>query len=86
MTLCLENDPEGICCRPGIFSELKERCPNIAAVFNLSKAKKSCYPYQSYLVEMGAHLAEVRLDGGADCGQVISDLKKLGYTGAVMDI
>lgn len=84
VTLCLENDPDGLCCHPGIFRELKERCESIAAVFNLSKAKKSCYPYQAYLVEMGAHLTEVRLDGGADCAEVVADLKKRGYDGTVL--
>ncbi|MDE7452993.1 MAG: sugar phosphate isomerase/epimerase [Clostridia bacterium] len=84
VTLCLENDPSGLCCRPWIFKELKERCQSVAAVFNLAKAKKSCYPYQMYLTEMGAHLAEVRLDGGADCEEVVADLKKLGYLGAVL--
>lgn len=84
VTLCLENDPKGVYCHPGIFKELKNRCQSIAAVFNYAKAKKSCYPYQAYLVETGVHLAEVRLDGSEGCEEIIADLKKLGYTGAVL--
>ncbi len=84
VTLCLENDPHGLCCCPGIFGALKQRCQSIAAVFNYGKAKNSCYPYQAYLVEMGAHLAEVRLDADENCAEVIADLKKHGFDGAVL--
>ena len=83
VTLCLENDPKGLCCRPEIFGELKARCQTVAAVFNSAKAKKSCFPYQTYLAVMGAHLAEVRLSG-ENCEEIIADLKKRGFDGAVL--
>ncbi|MDE6867766.1 MAG: hypothetical protein K2J83_01315, partial [Clostridia bacterium] len=84
VTLCLENDPKGLYCAPRIFSELKERCESIAAVFNLANAKKSCYPYQMYFSETVARLAEVRLDASADSLEIISFLKKRDYGGAVL--
>ena len=33
---------------------------------------------------MGAHLAEVRLDADENCAEVIADLKKQGFDGAVL--
>lgn len=68
VTLCLENVSWSLYNRPGVFSELKQRSGGLAGAFDLKQARRSGYPYQMYIKEMGqsiayAHLSDVGADG-----------------------
>ena len=68
VSLCLENTAWGTYNRPGIFSELKNRCQGLKGVFDIKQARQSGYPYTMYLKDMCgaisyAHLSDVDEEG-----------------------
>lgn len=86
VNLCLENACCGLYNRPYIFSELKARCPQLSAVFNLAQARKSGYPYQMYLKDMSGVISHVYLplDEVTDYTEFFKRLKDAGFGGAVV--
>lgn len=85
VNLCIENTCRGLYKRPYIFSELKARCPQLSAVFNLAQAHKSGYPYQMYLKDMSGVISHVYLpaDEVTDYTEFFKRLKDAGFDGAV---
>lgn len=97
VTLCIENVCRATYCRPSVFRQLKGRCPNICGVFDIKQARKSCYPWQAYVKDMGAAISHVHIsdvDGNGrtclpgqglyDFGEIFRVLKGEGFDGAVL--
>lgn len=66
--LCLENVCWCLYNRPGVFAELKERCPSLRGVLDLKQARRSGYPAQMYIEDMRGcishvHLSDVTAEG-----------------------
>lgn len=83
VTPCLENVAFNLYNRPGVFSELKRRADGLLGVFDVKQARRSGYPYQMYIKEMGqsiayAHLSDVD-ENGRIClpGKGIYDLEEI---------
>ena len=57
--------------RPGIFRELKKKCPALKGVLDIKQARISGYPYEEYLDEMGESLSHVHVsdvnENGKNC-------------------
>lgn len=47
--------------RPGVFTKLKEYCPNLKGVLDIKQARNSTYDYREYLTEMGSSLSHVHI-------------------------
>lgn len=97
VTLSLENVPRATCNRPEVFRELKNRCPQIAAVFDIRQARLSGYPYQMYIENMSGALSHVHLsdvdENGKTClpnagvynfEEIFKRLKGAGFDGAAI--
>ncbi len=69
VNLCLENSACYAYAYPGFFSAVRQYCPNLFGVFNIEAARRSGYPYQMYLKELGANVACVRLSDVDECGR-----------------
>ncbi len=95
--LCLENVRWGLYNRPSVFTELKQRCPQLSGAFDIKQARKSGYPYQMYIKDMeGAishvHISDVDKNGKTclpgqgiyDFKEIISRLKDADFDGAVI--
>ncbi len=95
--LCLENVHWALYNEPGIFRELKERCPQLSGVLDVKQARLSCYPYQMYIKDMEGSISHVHLsdvdENGKIClpGRGIFDfeeclrrLKDAGFNGAAL--
>ena len=95
--LCLEN--VGWCTynRPGLFKELKARCPSLKGVFDVKQARRSGYPYNMYIEDMSgaishAHISDVDENGKIclpgkgvyDFGEIIGRLKDVGFDGEIL--
>ena len=68
VTLALENVCWSLYDRPGVFSALKSRIPDLRGVFDIKQARRSHHPWQAYLKDMSgsisyAHLSDVDADG-----------------------
>lgn len=68
--LCLENVSWSLYNRPEIFKKLKERCSNLSAVFDLKQARRSGYPYQTYIADMSGHIAHAHLSDVNENGKI----------------
>jgi sugar phosphate isomerase/epimerase len=97
VSLCLENVEWSTYNRPGVFRELKSRCPDLLGTFDIKQARRSGYPYQMYIEEMAGSIAHVHLsdvdDGGRvrlpgegryDFEEIIKRLKGAGFDGAAI--
>ncbi|MDE6613854.1 MAG: sugar phosphate isomerase/epimerase [Clostridia bacterium] len=97
VTLCFENVPRATCNRPEVFRELKNRCPQIAAVFDIKQARKSGYPYQMYIENMAGAISHVHISDADENGktclpnrgvynfrEIFKRLKGAGFDGAVI--
>ncbi len=95
--LCLENVVWSTYNRPGVFRELKNRCPELLGVFDIKQARRSGYPYQMYIADMSGaishvHLSDVDVDGKIclpgkgvyNFEEVIKRLKDAGFDGPVL--
>lgn len=95
--LCLENVRWGLYNRPSVFAELKRRCNNLAGVFDIKQARKSGYPYQTYIKDMAGAISHVHIsdvdENGKTClpGQGVYDFKEIfarlkdaGFDGAAV--
>lgn len=66
--LCLENVCWCMYDRPGVFKELKSRCPGLCGVLDIKQARRSGYPANMYIEDMRgsishAHLSDVDENG-----------------------
>lgn len=97
VSLCLENVEWAFYNRPGLFRELKARCPRLQGVLDIKQARISGYDYKEYLREMGSAISHVHVsdvtDEGAMClaGRGTFDFDELfralrgeGFRGAVL--
>lgn len=97
VTLAYENVEWAFYNRPGVFRELKTRCPSLAGVLDLKQARISGYDYRDYLAEMGGaishvHVSDVTAEGKMslpgrgifDFDELFSRLSDVGFTGAVL--
>ncbi|MDE5721498.1 MAG: sugar phosphate isomerase/epimerase [Clostridia bacterium] len=97
VTVCLENVRWATCNRPEVFRELKNRCPQLAAVFNIKQARKSGYPYQMYINNMEGAISHVILSDADESGrtclpntgvydfkEIFKRLKGTGFDGSAL--
>ena len=95
--LCLENVAWCIYNKPGIFSQLKQRIPELAGVFDIKQARRSGSPYKEYIDEMKGcishvHLSDVDKDGKmclpgkgtTNFTEVLKRLKGAGFDGNIL--
>lgn len=97
VTLCYENVEWAYYNRPGVFAELKARCPSLAGVLDIKQARISGYDYGEYLEEMGRNIAHVHVSdigrdgkmclpgrGIFDFDGLFSRLADVGFDGPVL--
>ncbi|MGN0812229.1 MAG: sugar phosphate isomerase/epimerase family protein [Candidatus Coproplasma sp.] len=97
VNLCLENTAHYAYNRPGFFTAVREKCPNIYGVFDIKQARKSGYPYTMYLKELeGAiayvHITDINADGKlclpgegiTDFELLFKQLRDCGFDGNVL--
>lgn len=97
VTLCLENVEWAMYNRPGVFSRLKEYCPDLRAVLDVKQARISAYPYGMYLKETAGRLTHVHLTdvnengkiclpgkGKTDFPELLKRLSDAGFDGALI--
>ena len=97
VNLCLENVAWSIYHKPKIFSQLKERIPQLMGVFDIKQARRSGYPYKDYIADMkGAishvHLSDVDKDGRMclpgkgtyNFKEILTRLKDAGFDGNIL--
>jgi sugar phosphate isomerase/epimerase len=83
VNLCLENVSWCTYNRPGFFTEMKRRCPNLLGVFDIKQARRSHYPWQAYINDMAGSIAYVHLsdidENGKMClpGEGMYDFKEI---------
>lgn len=95
--LCYENVEWALYNRPGVFTELKKRCPGLGGVLDIKQARISGYDWRDYLSEMGEDLATVHVSdvdaSGKMClpgkgvfpfDELFSRLCDIGFYGAVL--
>ena len=94
---CLENVHWSLYNRPGVFKELKMRCPELSGVFDIKQARKSGYPYAMYIEEMAGSISHVHLsdvdengriclpgNGIYDFEEIIKRLRGAGFDGSAI--
>ena len=95
--VCLENVSWCMYNRPGIFKELKRRCPSLAAVLDIKQARRSGYPINMYIEDMSGAISHVHLsdvdENGRIClpgkgvynyEEIFRRLRGAGFDGAVL--
>lgn len=81
--ICLENVCWCMYERPGIFKELKNRCPRLAAVLDVKQARRSGYPLNMYIADTAGSVSHVHLsdvdENGAIClpGKGLYDFEEI---------
>lgn len=68
--VCLENVSWCTYNRPGLFSEFKHRCPQLAAVLDLKQARRSGYPVNMYIEDMKGSISHVHLSDVDENGRM----------------
>ena len=56
--------------RPGLFKELKSRCPQLAAVLDIKQARRSGYPLNMYIEDMAGAISHVHLSDVDENGRM----------------
>lgn len=97
VALCYENVEWAYYNRPGVFRELKARCPRLSGVLDIKQARISGYGYAEYLSEMGGDIAHVHVsdigtdgkmclpgEGTFDFEELFRRLKGVGFDGPVL--
>lgn len=97
VSLCLENVEWAFYNRPGLFREIKARCPKLKGVLDIKQARISGYDYREYLREMGGaishvHVSDITADGklclagrgSLDFDELFRMLRGEGFTGAAI--
>ncbi len=95
--LAYENVEWSLYNRPGIFSVLKEYCPELKGVLDIKQARISGYDYRDYLNEMGeslsyVHVSDIGRDGRMclpgkgvfDFDELIRRLSDVGFSGCIL--
>ncbi len=95
--MCLEDVAWCTYNRPGMFRELKKRCPSLMGVFDIKQARRSGYPLGMYIEDMRgsiayAHLSDVNESGGVclpgrgiyDFAEIIKRLQDTGFDGSLL--
>lgn len=83
VNLCIENTAHYSFNRPDFFRELKNCCPSLYGVFDIKQARRSGYPYQTYLEAMKGAIAYVHIsdvdENGKTClpGKGVYDFKEI---------
>ena len=97
VNLCLENVAWSIYHKPKIFSQLKERIPNLSGVFDIKQARRSGYGYKEYIEDMKGAISHVHLSdigrNGKMClpgkgiynfKEILTRLKDAGFDGNIL--
>lgn len=97
VTLCYENVEWAFYNRPGVFRELKARCPALKGVLDVKQARITGYSYADYLDEMSGSLAHVHVSdvdgdgnmrlpgkGTFDFETLFKRLRDAGFDGPVL--
>ncbi len=97
VTLCYENVEWAFYNRPGVFRELKARCPALKGVLDIKQARITGYPYREYLEEMGGAIEHVHVSdvdesgrmclpgrGVFDFDELFLRLRDVGFDGPVL--
>lgn len=97
VSLCLENVEWAFYNRPGLFREIKARCPKLKGVLDIKQARISGYDYREYLREMSGaishvHVSDITTDGklclagrgSFDFDELFRMLRGEGFTGAAI--
>ena len=97
VNLCLENVAWSIYHKPKIFSQLKERIPQLLGVFDIKQARRSGYKYTEYIEDMKGsishvHLSDVDKDGKMclpgkgvyNFKEILTRLKEAGFDGNIL--
>lgn len=95
--LCLENVRWSLYNSPGVFKELRNRCPELWGVFDIKQARKSGYPYAMYINDMAGNISHVHISdvdengktrlpgqGNYDFNEILNRLKDAGFDGALL--
>ncbi|MCD8306686.1 MAG: sugar phosphate isomerase/epimerase [Clostridia bacterium] len=95
--LCMEDVAWCMYSKPGLFKELKKRCPNLWGVFDIKQTRRSGYPMNMYIEDMRGSLAYAHLSDVDSCGRVclpgkgmydfeeiIKRLKGTGFDGSLL--
>lgn len=100
VNLCIENTAHYAYNYPSFFREIKKRCPELCGVFDIKQARRSGYPYQTYLADMAGAIAYTHLSdidekgkmclpgrGVYDFEEILRRLKGEGFDGcAVIEV
>ena len=97
VSLCLENVSWSTYYKPKIFSQLKERVPQLLGVFDIKQAHRSGYPYKEYIEDMKGsishvHLSDMDKDGKLclpgkgiyNFKEILTRLKDAGFDGSII--
>lgn len=97
VTLAYENVEWAFYNRPGVFRELKARCPDLAGVLDIKQARISGCDWREYLNEMGGAISHVHVSdvdpsgnlclpgqGTFNFDELFSRLRDVGFRGAVL--
>ncbi len=97
VSLCLENVEWAFYNRPGLFREIKARCPKLKGVLDIKQTRISGYDNKEYLREMGGaishvHVSDITADGklclagrgSFDFDELFRMLRGEGFTGAAI--
>lgn len=70
VTVCLENVSWCTYNRPGLFTALKERCPQLLGALDLKQARRSGYPLNMYIEDMRGAISHVHLSDVDENGKM----------------
>ena len=97
VNLCLENVAWSTYHKPKIFSQLKERIPQLLGVLDIKQAYRSGYPYQEYIEDMKGSISHVHLSdmdkdgklclpgkGTYNFKEILTRLKDAGFDGNII--
>ena len=95
--LCLENVEWALYNRPGIFTQLKQYCPQLGSVLDIKQARLTKHSVGEYMEEMGKSLAYVHVSDADESGKMclpgkgtfdfdefFRKLSGIGFDGAVI--
>ncbi len=95
--MCLEDVAWCTYCKPGMFKDLKARCPQLRGVFDIKQTRRSGYPMNMYIEDMRgsiayAHLSDVDENGRVclpgkgvyDFEEIIKRMQGAGFDGPLL--
>lgn len=97
VNLCLENTAHYAFNRPDFFTEVRSYCPNMYGVFDIKQARRSGYPYRTYIEAMKGAIAYVHISDADEDGktclpgkgvynfeEIFKRLKGAGFDGNIL--